>query len=429
MHVLEVLEKVLGDSLYNFLNERNLLAKLRSGFRHLHSTSTALIELYDELLENMNNGKLTGAIMIDLRKAFDTIDHELLLTKLRAYGIKGLALKWFKSYLYNRRQCVMIGSTLSEYLPITIGIPQGSIIGPLLFLIFINDLPDVLSHSRAHLYADDTSVVASDKCIQNLALKLNTDMSNLYRWLCANRLILNVPKCNSIIFGTSQRLNKIDKTNYSIEINGQPIAQVSETKLLGVILDSTLSFQPHVNQLCKKISRKLGLLKYLKSFIPTKYVNMLYNAIVKPNFDYCDIVWGNCSKSTFEKVFRIQKRASRILTGAPYCAHSEPLFKQLRWNSLMRNIEFHKCVLIFKALNNLTPAYIRDKLVYTSEVASRSTRSTSKCHLYIPKPKITAYRHSFSYSGPHLWNLLPENVRLAPSLATFKSRYWKHVNG
>ena len=156
---------------------------------------------------------------------------------------------------------------------------------------------------------------------------------------------------------------------------------------------------------------------------------MLYNAIVKPNFDYCDIVWGNCSKSTFEKVFRIQKRASRILTGAPYCAHSEPLFKQLRWNSLMRNIEFHKCVLIFKALNNLTPAYIRDKLVYTSEVASRSTRSTSKCHLYIPKPKITAYHHSFSYSGPHLWNLLPENVRLVPSLATFKSRYWKHVNG
>ena len=250
-------------------------------------------------------------------------------------------------------------------------------------------------------------------------------MAKVSEWLYQNKLVLNIPKCQSILFGTHQRLSKCNVDDYNVSINGSSIQQVNEAKLLGVIFDSTLTFQAHIDKICKKISQKLGLLKYLRTILPQDYTKLLFNAIVKPHFEYCDIVWGNCSAGLFDKVYKLQKRAARILTGASYLDHTEPLFQQLQWNTLYDNFKFHKCILTYKALHGKTPSYIRDRLVFTSDVSTRSTRSTSRSLLYVPKPKIDIFRNSFSYSGPFNWNKLPESVRLETSLEKFKRSYWK----
>ena len=280
-------------------------------------------------------------------------------------------------------------------------------------------------HAQAHLYADDTSILCSDKDIGALSLKLNRNMAKVSEWLYQNKLVLNIPKCQSILFGTHQRLSKCNVDDYNVPINGSSIRQVNEAKLLGVIFDSTLTFQAHIDKICKKISQKLGLLKYLRTILPQDYTKLLFNAIVKPHFEYCDIIWGNCSAGLFDKVYKLQKSAAQILTGASYLEHTKPLFQGLQWNTLYDNFKFHKCILTYKALHGKTPSYIRDRLVFTSDVSTRSTRSTSRSLLYVPKPKIDIFRNSFSYSGPFNWNKLPESVRLETSLEKFKRSYWK----
>ena len=196
--------------------------------------------------------------------------------------------------------------------------------------------------------------------------------------------------------------------------------------ILGVVFDETLSFSMHIDSLCSKLSRKIGVLKKLKGIIPFQALHSLCKAIVMPHFDYCDVIWGTCGQTELDRVFRLQKRAARVITNSDYLEHSGPLFQDLKWLPLHERIDFHRCVLVYKGLHGLAPKYICNKLRYTSSVSQRCTRATSSLMLFKPRPKCELFKRSFVYSGPNSWNNLPCEIRQANSLQSFKHLVLKH---
>ena len=261
-------EKLVFNQFYEYLNNNSLLTSCQSGFRSLHSTLTALLEATDNWSVNINNGFLNGVIFIDLKKAFDTIDHDIVLRKLRCYGADETALKWVNSYLSNRYQRCQVNGELSGISPINCGVPQGSIIGPLLFLLYINDLPNCLARACPRMYADDTNITVSANNAADLKTMLNDELSNFNLWLRANKLSLNITKTEYMIIGSRQRLRATTE-NQIIEvcIEGKKITRVAESKSLGVYIDETLSWKKHMKELSKKIASGIGALKRLMPFI------------------------------------------------------------------------------------------------------------------------------------------------------------------
>jgi len=265
--VAKVFERITYDQLYSYLTESNLISSCQSGFRSLHSTTTALLEATDNWAYNIDQGNVNAVVFLGLQKAFDTVDHDILLSKLKFYGADGISLTWFKSYLDCQKQRCFVNGSLSSYRPITCGVPQGMILGPLLFLIYINDLPNCLLNSQPRLYADDMHLTFADHTVSNIDSKLNEDLSRVNYWLTANKLTLNTLKTEFMLIGPRQRLSTFDSSP-SLEIDGAPTSQVAFTKSLGVYIDQNLSWNVHIHNLCKEIAAGIGVPKRSRAFVP-----------------------------------------------------------------------------------------------------------------------------------------------------------------
>ena len=237
------------------LSQHDVISKNQSGFRPLHSTVTALLEATDSWAYNMDCGNVNAVIFLDLKKAFDTVDHAILLAKLSAYGIQGNAYNWFKSYLESRTQKCSVNGSLSKTCSLQCGIPQGTILGPLLFLLYLNDLPNCLSNSYPRMYAD-SDVNAIQSC-------LNEDLQNISRWLIANKLTLNMTKTEFMLIGSRQNLSTLTATPI-LTINGTPINQVATSKSLGILTDSNLTWGNHIDKLAKKIASGIAAVKRVR---------------------------------------------------------------------------------------------------------------------------------------------------------------------
>ena len=249
---------------------------------------------------NIDRGKYTGLIFIDLKKAFDTVNHDILLKKLEKYGINGLELDWFTSYLQERKQFCKVNSTSSSINAISCGVPQGPCLGPLLFLVYINDLPFCLNKGKVTMYADDTAISHSSSCLSKLQYDLNQDLVNLQNWLHGNKLSLNVVKTESLIIGSRPNIQKIEKQTEakpSFEIGDQKIHMITDTKYLGVQIDDKLQWDRHIEHVKAKALRALGLIKHAKKFLPSGDLQKMYRGIVEPHFSYCCSVWGCCSET------------------------------------------------------------------------------------------------------------------------------------
>ena len=299
--VSKIIEKAVHSQLLPYLTSNDLLSPNQSGFRPGYSTLAAVAHAHDNWLHHINNGNLIGSLFIDLQKAFDTVNHGILLRKLSVYGLSPLAVDWLTSYLSGRTQQVCFKSKLSLVSPITSGIPQGSILGPLLFSLYINDLPKCLDHCNIDMYADDTIIYYGDKNTNLIENKLNSDLLNLTKWLQVNKLILNPQKTEVMLIGTAQKLKKSNPLD--IFISGQKIKQVDCHKHLGVLMDSRLNFSEHVNKVCNKLNSSISLLARTRKFVNQPTAFSLYNALILPHIDYCCMVWG--AKRTL--VSKIQK--------------------------------------------------------------------------------------------------------------------------
>ena len=418
--VAKVFERIIYDQFFKYLNDNDLLVNCQSGFRSLHSTLTSLLEASNSWSVNIDNGLMNGVIFIDLKKAFDTIDHKILLRKLASYGIDHRTLKWFDSYLSDRQQKCVVNGELSGARAVTCGVPQGSLIGPLLFLIYINDLPNCLSKALPRMYADDTSISIAASSLPELESALNTELTYLHEWLNVNKLSLNIAKTELMLIGSRQRLSATT-TGHSltIQIKGHEIDRVPHTKSLGVHIDQNLSWSKHVNETAKIVSSGIGALKRLRPFICEDTAILLYRALIEPYFDYCCPVWDGLSNELADKLQKLQNRAIRVITNSDHYSSAIALRGELGWDNLCTRRKKQKLKLMFKTLNDQSPEYLKDPFMpFSTDYGLRNSDNK----LALPKPRTDFLKRSFCYSGAQLWNSLPSNVRAIRSFTKFKNK-------
>ena len=286
--VSKLLERAVHHQLYQYLREHNILSPFQCGFRKCHSTEFAALSLADTIRRNMDQGMLTGAVFIDFRKAYDSVNHDLLLQKLSYMGVLDKELAWFKDYLHDRTQVLDFQGVSSDPEPISIGVPQGSILGPLLFILHVNDLPNVMNCCSMLMYADDTILFYTASKVNALQERLNKELKVIKCWLRQNNLFLNVYKTEAMVFGTSPCLSNMD--SFTISVNGTSIKRVSQLKYLGVVFDERLSWNDHVKFILAKAGKGVEMLGRICYCITWHSAKIIYTSMIRPIIEYCDTV-------------------------------------------------------------------------------------------------------------------------------------------
>ena len=309
--LLPVFSKIYERVMYNRLSEHfkqtDTINNLQFGFRPGHSCEHAILTAQNNILYALDRSQIALLLLIDFSKAFDMVDHLALLQKLEHYGVRNAALNWLQTYLHDRTQYVKLRTAQSAPSQLKYGVPQGSILGPLLFLIYINDLPEISSLAKFIFFADDANVIITGSDITEIKRKLEIILQKLENWVDLNGLKMNLKKTKYMIFSNRRDIEDID-----IRISNTKIERTYEERFLGVIMDSKLSWNAHRQKLASKLSQNAGILQKLKNIVPQKVVKLLYNSFVQSHLYYCPTVWGLCSKSSLNKIFSSQKKAMRV---------------------------------------------------------------------------------------------------------------------
>ena len=313
--------------------------------------------MVDSWLEAMNSGKLIGCVLVDFRKAFDLVDHKILL---QYYKCNETCLKWFESYLTNRTQRVSLGSHLSDPAHVTCGVPQGSILGPLLFLVFINDLPLVLKESAAvDLYADDTVFYDFQTSIDQLESKLQLTLNSLKDWCRQNGMVINTEKNKVMLITTRQKRQHLQKSVLSLRYSDIDIKMSTCDNILGVFVDENLLWNDQFHHISKKLSSNLWLLSKIRSYLSTNHRLLFYNAYIKPHIEYCSILWSNASNININKINKLQRRACKLILSQDYSGLEDSL-KRLDILSFDQSVFLNKAKVMYKVHNNIAPSYLQE---------------------------------------------------------------------
>ncbi|CAH2299605.1 Hypothetical predicted protein [Pelobates cultripes] len=415
----KILEKCVHRHLCEYYQQFNYLTPDQSGFHQNHSTTTALLKVCNDIQAGMEQGALTRAIFLDFAKAFDTVDHDILLHKLKNSGIDDRSLTWFRSYVSDRLQYVSISDSDSLPLPVTCGGPQGSILGPLLFTLFIN-LPNVCKSSNVNMYADDTVIYASKSDLPELEAVLQDQFTEVEWWIAKNKLFLNTDKTVTMIFGTVPKLQKLHNSHLSIKTNSNgTLTAVHSFKYLGMILDPNLSFGLHIEKLASKLYPKLGALYRNKSCLSPTVKERIVQQMLMSIIDNGDVVYASASQSQINNLNTLYNSFCRFVLQCNYSTHHCDMLKELNWLSLESRCTLHLSSLVFKSFSGKLPPYL-NKMLSPAVPTSYKLRSSTNTLLSLPQYKKKMARSSFSYRAPQLWNDLPHNLKSSLSLKSFK---------
>ena len=413
--VSKVIERAVHSQLYGYLNSNNLLAVNQFGFRRARSTALALTQFTDEVLSNMDKGLVNGVVFIDLKKAFDTVDHVILLGKLKSLGISSNNLEWFHSYLSSRYQKTVIGQASSTSRQVSVGVPQGSILGPLLFAIYINDLPKVLRNTTVTLFADDTALYCSSQSARDLQTMLNQDLDRLAQWLYEHKLTLNVSKSKFMLIGGPRKLNTLQEL--TLTIKEKELDRVNSYKYLGVIINENLSWTDHVDYIKIKVSQRLGVLQRIKHLLPRDTRELFVKAMVLPILDYADVTWGDKSNTTLmNKIQLLQNKAAKLILNMPKHSSATEALDLLGWDTLEKRRRSHRLFLVFKSLNGLIDWNFNFN--HFKDMHDYNTRFNN--NICKPQSKRLWGQHRFVCHAVDDWNALPDGIRNISDFLVFR---------
>ena len=426
--VSKLIEKTVASQLNSYLSENNLHEVFQSAYRKGHSTETALLRVHNDVICALGQRNAVILVFLDLSAAFDTVDHCRLLQVLKHLGIRGTALNWFESYLRYRTQVVRVSGVKSAKSGSECGVPQGSVLGPLLFTLYTSSLGALLRQCDVgyHFFADDSQLYLSCKIsdIDQTISRLQCCLSLVQAWMAHNFLKMNEDKTEALLITSKQLAKKV--CSPSLQIGSHTIAPSSTAKCLGVTVDSYFAMDAHISSICRAAYFQLRNIGHLKRYLDKKSLECVVHAFITTQLDYCNSLLCGLPTSQIRRLQAIQNTAARILTGTKKFDSITPVLRALHWLPVHQRMQFKTLTLVFKALNDMAPTYLQELIVPYSP--SRALRSTNQKLLQIPKTQSNLVKsRAFSFNGPILWNALPLSIRTASSLDSFKSQLKTHL--
>lgn len=397
----KLMEKVVKEQLEQYMESYGLLSKYQSGYRKKFSCETAVNYVINKWKKVEKNKSVVG-IFLDFKRAFETIDRNILLQKLFHYGIRDTELQWFQSYLTGRKQITKVNNIKSSPIFNEYGVPQGSILGALLFIIYINDMPNLLERCQIILYADDTLIFAEGESDRQCYDDLTHDIKNINRWLDMNKLKLNESKTKILEINTT--------SNVIFKINDQVIEKVGEIKYLGMIIDKEIKFKTHIDYICKKIGKKISFFKRIRKHITLATAINVYNTMIKPHFEFgSTIVYSCCTVQQVERLQKLQNRAMRTILKCNRYTSINFMLSALKWLNIRQRITLNTLDFIQKIKTGQAPEYLTEQISYVGEVQPYQLRNIN--NFRIERVTTTAMQRSLFYKGLQLYNGLPTHVK------------------
>ena len=429
--VSKVFEKAAYGQLYEYFSSHALFYDSQYGFRKHHSTELAAIELVDRIHKEIDQNKIPFSVFLDLSKAFDTLDHSILLNKLQYYGITGTALDWFRSYLTERYQYVDYNGASSGMRLLTTGVPQGSILGPLLFIIYMNDVHTVSDNLNFILYADDTTLTSplcsftygGHQDINRMSTLINSEITKISDWLSVNKLSLNANKTKFMIFHNYQKV-LTESEIPQLKINNTPIERVTEFNFLGITISEFMNWGPHSLKIANKVSRTLGVMNCLKRYLPLSALKIMYDSLILSHMQFGITCWG----FEWNRLAKLQKRAVRIITNSKYNAHTEPLYKELQLLKITDIFDVQCMKFWYKFSNNTLPNYFRTMFRYNNTLYDVETRNHDRMHVF--PTRTFGARNVLRHRIPELVYQFPTGIiekAQTHSITSFSNHIKQHI--
>lgn len=419
----KIIEKIVHTRLIEYLEMYDIITENQSGFRKGISCEMALQKTLIQWREYMDKGEMIGVVFIDFKRAFETINRNTLMDKLLQYGIGGKVMEWIKSYLTNRKQKTKYQNCTSAEMIIAHGVPQGSVLGPLLFIIYINDIVNEFRTVKCNLFADDMILYVNGDNADTIEHKLNQELQNVAKYLRINSLKLNIRKTKFMLVRDHRK--QIQPNRCNIKIDDEVIEEIKETKYLGIVIDENLSFNQQAEFIIKKVAKKVNFLYRINRYVSMYTRVTIYKTIVAPHFDYCNTIMVNFSKFNIQRLQKIQNRAMRAILRCDRYTPIKSMLEALCFMSIQQRIYYNTCILVYKIVNNRAPDYLTREIRLTGNDHNYNTRNRGQIEIKYCRKK-TAEK-SLTQSGVRMYNQLPNEIRNAETVNSFKRKLKEYV--
>ena len=417
----KLLERIVFERLYKFFDKLQLFFSKQFGFRKNSSIDFGIVDLTQSIQKNFEKKKYTLGVFIDFSKAFDTVDHDILINKLFSYGIKNTELKWFQSYLSNRRQCIHYDVGITQYANVTYGVPQGSILGPLLFIIYVNDMYKAVNKLNVIMFADDTNLFISGKNIKEIFKSMNDQLSSINNWFKANKLSLNIDKTHYTFFVSKRQEDDIPLKLPELRINNEIIKRKYHVKFLGVFIDDTLSWKKHINMVEEKMSKNIGVISRARKYLNNAAMKSLYYAFIHPYIVFGNIAWASVNRTKLDKIKKLQNRAIRIITYSDKKASIRPIQTRLK---ILDVYDINLVAITLFMYRHKTCTLPSACTTYFECTAHHHATRISGNGFFLPIQPRNSNSFCILYRGPKIWNFVISqlHVDLESSMYLIKSK-------